>query len=232
MPVDPSLAALDEIEVPERDTPETPVETQAPVEDTPTSPESLIDWEKRYNDLRSFSDRRANEAQQELQTYEEQLAAIEAQQPPRPYSEEYDYDEEDDPLVDHVQKLEARQRATEQQLRERIEADTHEQQLEEEYTYIDSELKAIEEATKDELSEVEANWIGNYAGANRDEHGRPDVRLAYHTYTKLLEDRKQKWVSSKPSGGRPAAGPGAVEVPDLDDPEQREEYLDRAFRGE
>ena len=226
MPVDPSLAALDEFDAPEQDTPETPVETPAPVEDTPESPE--IDWEKRYNDLRSFADRRVNETQQQLQTYQEQLAALQAQQ--QQPSPEYVDDEDEDPVVAYVQQLQARQDQLEQQLRARAEAETQKEQQERENAHIDAGLDAYE-AKHGALDDEDAAWIASTALRSRDEYGNPDVQLAIHKWNQMLERHKSKWVSSKPSSARPATGPGAVEVPDLDDPEQLEEYLDRAFGG-
>lgn len=227
MPVDPSLAALDEIEVPEQDTPESPVETEAPVEDTPESPEQLVDWEDRYNNLRSFADRRANEYQQELEEARQRLAAIEAQQSQH---SDVEYDEDDDdPLVRHIQQMEARQAALEQQLAAQREADTLAEQQEQEYTYIDAEIGAIEKKLGTKLSDTLANRLGRDAQAMRDEHGRPDVQRAFSEWRRDLEAEKKAWVESKPQSARPATGPGAVEVPDLDDPEQLEEYLDRAF---
>jgi hypothetical protein len=223
MPVDPSLAALDEFDAPEQDTPETPVETPAPVEDTPNE-SPTIDWEKRYNDLRSFADRRANEYQQEL---EQLRQSQQAQQQPSP---EYVDDEDEDPVVSYVQQLQARQDALEQQLRARAEADTQKEQQERWNAHIDAGLDAYE-AKHGELDDDDAGWIVDTALRNRDEFGNPDVQLALHKWNQMLERHKSKWVSSKPTSARPATGPGAVEVPDLDDPEQLEEYLDRAFGG-
>ena len=228
MPVDPRLAELEDLVPDEQDTPETPVETDPPVEDTDTDPQELIDWEDRYKNLRSFSDRRANELQQQVQQYEAQLeAARQAQQRPAPdLDEEY----EDDPLLSHVQQLEARQAHLEQQLAAQAEAETRQQRQAQVNTYIDSQLDAIERKVG-ELDDDDVDLIVSYALRNPDEHGNPDVLLGYQRLAARDERQKSKWVDTKRSAATPATGPGAVEVPDLDDPDEVERYLNQAFEA-
>jgi hypothetical protein len=204
------------------ETQDTPAQedTEAPVEDTPTAP--TVDYEQRYNSLRPEFDRtRQQLAEQEarIQQYEERIAQLDQQPADDGYYE--DGEEFADPVArQQIAHLEA-------QLRERAEQDTLREQQAAEAAHIDAELDAIESETNDQLTDEESAWIGNYALANRDEHGRPDVRLAYQTYTGLLEGRKSKWVESKRSAPAPASGPGAVEVPDLDDPDALEDHINR-----
>lgn len=227
MPVDPSLAALEDLVPDEQDTPETPVETDPPVEDTDTDPQPIVDFEDRYNNLRSFSDRRHAEQQQLIQQYEAQLeAARQAQQRPAP---DYDGEEyEDDPLLEHVQQLEANQRRLEQQLAARAEVETRQQQQAQINDHIDSQLDAIE-AKVGELADDDVDLIVSFALRNPDEFGNPDVALGYQRLAARDERQKSKWVSTKQSAPAPATGPGAVEVPDLDDPDEVDRYLNQAF---
>lgn len=204
------------------DTPTQEVE-ETPNEDSSTTP--VIDWEKRYYDTRSFSDQRFNEQATELKQYQDQLAAIrEAQR--QPEYDEPEYDEEDfaDPVArQHIARLEA-------QLAEQQQQDTLAREQAHANAHIDAEFDAIEAETGDEISDAEAQMLAQYAIANRDEHGRPDVRLAYQTYTEQLEGRKSKWVDKKKSAATPAAGPGAVEVPDLTDRKARIDYINEQMR--
>lgn len=238
MPTDPSLAGLDEIAALQEDTPETPeVETQAPVEDTPAAPEvPTVDFEKRYNDLRSEFDRRAQreaEREERLRQYEEQLSALQAQpHTPAPY----DGDEEDyidDPLQDpRVQAYLQKVDRLEAQLAEKAQQETLEQERAREHAFIDAELDRFEKATQSTLSDRMATWIGREALANRDPiTGQPDVEGALAAYRQEMEAQKAQWVDTKRGAPAPVSGPGAVEVPDLDDPDAREDYLQRAFEG-
>lgn len=194
------------------DTP-TQVVEEAPTEDTPAAP--VIDWEKRYNDLRPTFDQTAQERRQLEEEVERLRAAQQAQ--PTPDEDDDLYEDLADPVARReIARLEAQQAALLQELKQRHEQETLQQRQQQEYAHIDAELDSIESEFGDELSDEEARMLGNYALANRDEHGRPDVRLAYETFTKVFEGRKAKWIDKKKSApATPATGPGAVEVPDL-----------------
>lgn len=228
MPADP-IASLNE--GPE-DTPETPVETEAPTEDTPSPP--AVDYQDRYNNLRPEFDRTKQQLAEEREArerFQQELEQLRTQSV-QPDYDDGDFDEDD--LADPVarRRLAAVEAALveERQLRAQQEAAAAEEaKREQEYTYIDTELETLEKRLGEEFDDDEADWIGNYAGRHRDEHGRPDVGRAYEAFSQILERRKQKWVETKPTGGRPAVGSGAVEVPDLDDPDQRVAYLNQAL---
>jgi hypothetical protein len=226
MPVDPSLSRLEDFVAPEEDTPETPVETEAPVEDTPDSQE-VIDFEDRYNNLRSHADRRDQERQREIQAYQAELEALRSQQQQPVYDDEPEYDEDD--LADPVARRELADLKARIAERERL--DTLAEQQEAEYTHIDDQLASLEKRLNEKFDDDEARLLGNYARENRDHNGDPDVELAYRTFAQILERRKKSWVETKPTGGKPAAGPGAVEVPDLDDPDEVERILNEAFEA-
>lgn len=209
------------------DTP-TQVVEEAPAEDTPPTP--VIDWEKRYNDLRPTFDQTAAERRQ----LEEEVERLRAAQQAQPAADP-DYDEDDDyadPVArQQIARLEAQLAAQAQKDAQREQQETLQRQQQQEYNHIDAELSSIEDEFDEELSDEEARMLGNYALANRDEHGRPDVRLAYQTFNTVFEGRKAKWVDKKKSApATPAAGPGAVEVADLSTPRGRIAYMDEQAR--
>ena len=204
------------------------LDTPAPdeIQDTPTdaapdvdTQQPVVDYEARYHSLRPEFDRKS----QRLAELEELFA--QSQQTDTPDDDEdFEYDFEDSvarQAAERAAREVAELKAQLLQQQEKADRDS----------YITSELEAIEAATKDEFDEDESDWIGNYALNHPDEHGNPDVRAAYERFNRIFERRKSKWASGK-RADRPAAGPGAVEVPDLDDPEQREQYIDRLMSGE
>lgn len=240
MPTDPNLAALEDL-VPDedQDTPETPVETEAPVEDTPTAHEDptapIVDYEKRYKDLQAEFTRRAQrdaERDEQLLTYQQQLEALQRQ----PVTPQFDDDDEafyDDP-AEHPAIQAGLQRIAqiEAQLAQQRERETLVNKEAEDHAHIDGELDRIEAQLKIKIDDDKSAIIGREALANRDPlTGKPDVEGAFALLHRILENDKKQWVEGKRSASAPATGPGAVEVPDLDDPEQLEEFLDRAFRG-
>lgn len=235
MPVDPSLAAFDAAAPePEQDTPEIEVEPAAPVEDTPPATEApSIDFEKRYNDLRSEFDRRAQreaERDRQLDEYRQQLESLQASTPAAPKQDNWDDEEyEVDPLARQAaQEAQARVARLEAQLAAQAEQDTLARQEAQEHTYIDEELDRLEQQFDTKLPDRASAWIGRDALENRDPiTGQPDVEGAFAAYNQMMEAQKKQWVSGKRSAPAPASGPGAVEVPDLDDPDARQAWIDR-----
>ena len=238
MPTDSSLGDLEDM-VPEhsdQDTPSTEV-PPASVEDTPSDVTEVpkIDWADRYKNLQSFADQRDAERLRELEEAKRKLEQYESlQQRPQPTRYREDDYEDDEPVYDplqdprvqaHLQKVQE----LESRLSQREQAEERARQQERDYAHIDAYLDLVEATTKRELSEQAVKWIGRDALENRDPvTGAPDVEGAYAAYHKLMESERQQWVSTKPGrGAAPASGPGAVEVPDLDDPDARAEFLDR-----
>jgi hypothetical protein len=237
MPTDSSLGDLEDL-VPEPSDENTRTEdAQAPVEDTPSDVTEIpeVDYEKRYKDLQSWATQRDQERLQELEEAKARLEQYEAlqQQPVQPRYRDDDEDYEEpvyDPLADprvqaHLNKVSQ----LEAKLAEREQREAAAMQQERDYAHIDAYLDQVEATTKKEFDPRVATWIGREALANRDPvTGAPDVEGAYASYRQIIEAEKAQWVSSKPGrGAAPASGPGAVEVPDLDDPDARGEYLDR-----
>lgn len=199
------------------ETPDSP-ELAAPVEDSPQDDAPLVDWQKRATDNQAWATRLSQEKadlEARLAEYEESL------QPDSPDDEYEEYDFEDSAARQQISALEQKVAQFEQA-----------QAQAQEHAYIDSELDSIESQVGYELGEKVSNWIGRLAQElPRDQQGRPDVRAAYQEWADTLEQEKSKWVEGKPRGGKPASGPGAVEVPDLDDPDARADYIDRMMEG-
>lgn len=240
MPTDPSLSGLEDLIPDESDTPENPVDTQDPVEDTPADHEDPTapfapDYEKRYKDLQAEFTRRAQrdaERDEELLTYQEQLAALQRQ--PVPQHDDDDDDGYYDDPAEHPAIQAGLQRIAqiEAQLAQQREQDTLASQEAEDHAHIDGELSRIEAQLKIKIDDDKSAVIGREALANRDPlTGKPDVEGAFSLLHRILENDKKQWVEGKRSAPAPATGPGAVEVPDLDDPEQLEDFLDRAFQA-
>jgi hypothetical protein len=239
MPTDPSLEGLEDLvpdDLPAEDTPDNEVTTEAPVEDTPTATEADDAYKGRYDNLRSEFDRRNQRYQQELEEKEAELAKYREQfQTPAP-RDEYEYEDDElgyDPLQDpRVQSYLSKVDTLEERLAAREQALEAQAQQERDHGFIDNELDRLEKATGTELSDQASEWIGREALANRDPvTGEPDVEGAHEAFLGMFEDLKKAWVSKKRSAGKPAAGAGAVEVPDLDDPDKLEDYLDEAFNA-
>lgn len=184
-------------------------------------PKPIVDWQKRATDNQAWATRQA----QENAELKERLAAYEAQLSDSPDDE---YEDAEYDFADDVARQAAQQAAREvaelkaQLQQQREQADTQ--------AYITSELETLEAEFSDEFSPDESAWLGTYALNHPDPQGNPDVRAAYDQFNRLLEARKSKWVEGK-RADRPASGPGAAQVPDLDNEEERVDYIDRLMSG-
>ena len=239
MPTDSSLGDLEDL-VPEPSGQDTPSEVPpASVEDTPSDVTELpeIDWEDRYKNLQSFADQREAERLAELEETKrqlEQFKSLEQRQPTQPrreYDDDVEYLEPPDMLADpRVQQFLQEHEQLKAQVAEREQREAAAAQRERDIAHIDAYFDRVEEVTKVKVPPKAATWIGREALSRRDPvTGAPDIEGAYAEYRReIIEAERQQWVNTKP--GRSAAGtsgPGAVEVPDLDDPDARAEYLDR-----
>lgn len=129
------------------------------------------------------------------------------------------YSDPDEELRRELEELKA-WRAEQEQSRQDEEVETF---LE---NSINDQIAALEEATGRELTEQEAQTIGEFAYDRARANGQvPDVKAAYERiYTELLPHERKRWVQSKKTPQAPN-GSSASHQPDLDDPEQRREYL-------
>lgn len=221
---------------------ETPVEGEVPAphnEETPgiesgpedngipaNSPE--IDFEQRYNDLRSEFDRR-NQQYSQAEQFQMALsgqAGPEAQaEALRRYGIELEGDEADqfdeldefdpDARIDRLEAmLEQQQAAAEQEAF--VEAETE---------YLTEGIEALEQSSGREFSDQEIAVLASVARANPDEQGLPDLQLAHAHLADLLKDRQSAWVESKKAARRPGSGIAADKAADLDNDEARVQFI-------
>jgi chromosome segregation ATPase len=190
----------------DEDTPQNPT---APQEETAAEDHNVVDYRSRYENLLPEFTRKS-----------QRLAELEAAQ--AEYGEQPQY--EDDGEYEEEYEYESLSPADIQRL-VRQQAD-----VQAEIAFVNSEIDTLERELSEEFSDAEWDYLGRTSEQLRDEAGRPDVRRAYEQLNGILEDRKQKWVSGKPTrSAKPASGPGAAEVVDLDDSEARAEFIDRVM---
>lgn len=134
-----------------------------------------------------------------------------------------DYDEYDS---DELEQLKA-QVAELRQAREAESTQAEQAQRQQaEVAYINQGLTDLQQRTgRDDFSEEEFNALGHLSTTLRDENGFPDVQAAYELlYTQVLPKERDRWVKSKSSPQAPS-GRAGVQVPDLDNPQGRDDYM-------
>ena len=213
-------------EVPAPQNEETPGIESGPDNGTPAdSPE--IDFEQRYNDLRSEFDRRNQQYAQaeQLQAALSGAAGPEAQaQILATFGIELEGDEEE--LLDDLDEFDPDARI------DRLEAMLEEQQMaaeeeafaEAEVEYLTEGIEALEQQSGREFSDQEIAILASVARANPDQNGVPDLEVAHAHLTELLQDRQSAWVASK-KAKRPGSGVAAERAADLDNDEARVQFI-------
>lgn len=199
-------------------------ENEAPVTDTPeenvappvdTAPPPVVDYEQRYTNLRPEYDRKSQRLA-ELEAEREQWLA--SQQPQEPEYEDDEYDYEDTVARHEIAQLKAL-------LSKQQEETQHQQAVEREQAFINSEIKVLEAEQEEEFSDDEWNTLGILAERYRTEGGEPDIKVAYEQlFGKIVKPRREKYVSTK-KASRPRSGSPAAQSIDLDDPDARKEYM-------
>lgn len=207
-----------------------PEETQ----DTPTpeapegasdeAPEGYVSQE-RYESLRSNSDRRYNEALEQLQQHEEFQQALHTNPEFRDQfvrdqgwyefedGEEADPEDEPpkDPRVDQLMAEREEQRSVQEQ-----------EELEElQYGYIDQSIEQIERQVGREFTQEEAEEIGNLALAFPNEQGIADVPGAYKRFQRREQAAIKQYVESKRQAATAPLGRQGSRKVDLTNDEQR-----------
>ena len=186
-----------------------------------------VDYEQRYNDLRSEFDRRNQDYSQAEQlqaalsgqagpeAQEQVLAAygieLEGDEPDVEFDEPYDADARIDRLEQTIEEQQAYAELAEVQ--------------EAEQDFLVDGIEALEQRAGREFSDQELAALTSIARSNRSETGVPDLALAYDHLTELEADRQQAWIESKRTGRVPGAGMAAEKAVDLDDPEKRVQFI-------
>lgn len=197
-----------------------PPSEDTPQVDTPVSQEDtgeetgVVDYRSRYENLLPEYTRKS-----------QRLAELERE---HQASDEPQYDDDEEPYYEVEEYDPAELRRLARQEAEAVIAARERQQADQqaEIAFVNAEIQTLEKELGENFSDAEWDYLGRTSEDLRDEHGRPDVRRAYEHFNAVLEGRKQKWTSGKRSA-KPASGPGAAEVVDLDDPLQQADYIDR-----
>lgn len=204
-----------------------PEETQdTPPVETPAEQDTsqVVDYAKRYNDLRPEFDRTK-------QAYAEAQAILQDPEKLAEYwqTQGYGADEDDDtfdteavdPTYQELQELRQETAALKEWRSQQEQASQQQAQI----SYIDEQLAAIENE-HGEISDNAAAWIGSRAYANRDEQGNPDVAKAFEEFRSILEEDRAKYVKSK-KAPQVKSGGSASEPIDLSDSSKRIDYIDQ-----
>ena len=214
-------------EVPAPQSEETPGIESGPENGTPAETPD-IDFEQRYNDLRSEFDRRNqqySEAEQ-LQAALSGAAGPEAQaQVLAAFGIELEGDEDFDEFDDLGEfDPDARIDRLEAMLEEQQMAAQEEAMAEAEVEYLTEGIEALEQGEGREFSDQEIAILASVARANPDANGVPDLEVAHAHLTELLNDRQSAWVQSK-KAKRPGSGIAADRAVDLDNEEARVQFM-------
>jgi hypothetical protein len=227
-------ASADQEEV-KQDTPEQGGSEETPAEDAPE-----VDWEQRYNDLRPEADRWRTSADQYEEFFDnpspEGLATLMAQLEPHERDavigrvgyqlekDEEEYEDEYDEESDAEERLEQ----IESYLAQGAEQAQIEEFQEQEADYVSEEIAALEAQEGREFSEREIQILFlNATHPNlRGDRGEPDVEAAYDALREANEAERQRVVDSKRAPQAPSGASPSQQV-DLDDPEQRRDWMAR-----
>lgn len=222
----------DDIQAPEEGTPEN-AGTAPEAPGTPQEPAAdQINWQQRYEDMRSEFDRRGTR----LSEVEQQAQLVQALQSDDPDLRRQAMDllglevVDDQPQYEDPQDaMAARLEALEQQISQRDQQAAQQAQIAQIEQHVEQQLAGL-----DGLSERDQRWIVNQAVAMPPTpEGMPDIQGAYKDFQEWEAERQQKWASTKRTPHRVSpVGEAGTQVPDLSDPEQRQEwmvaqYLDR-----
>lgn len=188
--------------------------------------QSVIDWQKRYEDLRPQFDRTAQEKAQyealvdsltDPDTQAEALAAFGI--------EIDDDDEEEDLLADPTDHLSSRIEQLEARLAQRAEAEQQFAYQEAVTDHVATEIASLEQKTGEQFSAEEIQFLHARAATNPDHNGLPDVQSAWQALDGVWQARQRKYIESKRAPRIPG-GQSATQAPDLSTEQARAEYID------
>jgi hypothetical protein len=190
------------------------------------SPE--IDFEQRYNDLRSEFDRR-NQQYSEAEQLQAALSGAAGPEAQAQILANFGIELEDDEDFDAFDELDeydpdARIDRLEAMLEEQQMAAEEEMMAEAEVDYLTDGIEALESQEGREFSDQEIAILASVARANPDANGAPNLEVAHAHLTELLQDRQSAWVQSK-KAKRPGSGVAAERAADLDNDEARVQFM-------
>ena len=193
------------------------------------SPE--IDFEQRYNDLRSEFDRR-NQQYSEAEQLQAALSGAAGPEAQAAILAQFGIELEDDEDMgfDELNEFDPDSRIDrlESMLEEQQMAAQEEAMAEAEVDYLTDGIEALEQQEGREFSDQEIAILASVARANPDDNGAPDLAVAHAHLTELLNDRQSAWVQSK-KAKRPGSGVAAEKAADLDNDEARVQFMADRF---
>lgn len=188
-----------EAPVVEQDTPAADTEPEAPAEDTPEASEPEVDYQKRYDDLRSEFDRR-NQIDAALRG---QLGPEAQAEAAKAYGFEFAEDDEDsDEYVDPDERL----NRLEQQIQERDQQAEAQRMEQAEQEWLDTEIGKVAKTEGRDLTKEEKDIILGYALSNRFDDGQPDVDGGHERLKAIYSEAQKRLISSKKNSPRPPSG--------------------------
>jgi len=174
-------------------------ENAAPAEEATGTPPESVDYEKRYNDMRSEFDRRGSRVS-ELERYEQAVNDLKsddadtraraAQSLGLPF--EF-VDETPDEYTDPSEQLAREVAAIKEQLASREQEAQQAQQIAQIEQYVEQQLGEL-----DGLNERQRKYVVNTAVAMPPTaDGMPDIKGAYEQWVADMNAEKQDWASTK-----------------------------------
>jgi len=193
------------------------------------SPE--IDFEQRYNDLRSEFDRR-NQQYSEAEQLQAALSGAAGPEAQAAILAQFGIELEDDEDMgfDELNEFDPDSRIDrlESMLEEQQMAAQEEAMAEAEVDYLTDGIEALEQQEGREFSDQEIAILASVARANPDDNGAPNLEVAHAHLTELIQDRQSAWVNSK-KAKRPGSGVAAEKAADLDNEEARVQFMADRF---
>lgn len=184
-----------------------------------------VDWQERYSNLQPEYTRATQEAAQYRQI-------VELARQGDPQALDYlgiQLDDDDEDEMDEIERLERLESAFVNRLQAEQEQQERQEYEQAETAYLSSQLDELENKHgKIDDNDLEALYY--LAQSLRDENGFPNLIKAFEYDSKRLESQRARWVESKRSPQAPSGASASHQV-DLDDPNQRREYLAQRVQG-
>lgn len=196
-----------------------------PANEPEGSGEPDTDWQQRYTDLQPEYTRASQEAARYRQVFEAAQSGDKEAQAALIAAAGYELPEDDDEdpetltADERVERLEAAWQAEREAAQQ---AQKAQEQQELEHRFYETELEKLD--PQDEWDDDYKRLVVSAAQNFEDDDGLPDLKAGHEALQAQFEAEFKKRVQSKRQPQAPS-GASASHQPDLDDPEQRREYL-------
>lgn len=218
------------------DEPQAPAQQDTPTEAAPqegnaATDQQVIDWQKRYEDLRPQWDR-SNQELSEYRQLVESLTNPETQADAlRALGLELQQEEQQQQQQEWQDPYEQRFGQLEQTLQQLVQRDQQMEQAQQEAqrqwevdNHLGQAVVEIQQKLGHDIDQKDLELAIAFAERVPDERGMPDLHAAWDYLTQRDQGKLQGWVSSKKAPGIPD-GEAAGKEYDLSDPKQRDEYI-------